>query len=123
MIGNGTRWAIADAPERVNTTETTSRLCFDVLVGAKDVGIGGDIVRGLIVFECPGILCAVDLLQICDAEVPRAPAASASELVHNCWGDREDTRQNHKAVNGCGSSRLFQSAQITAGTMPARRGR
>lgn len=89
MIGNGTFWAIADAAQGVNS-ETTNWSNFDVRVRTKDIRIGRDVVRSLLVFECPELLCAVELFQICDACVLIRQSAATIESVQNHWGSGEE---------------------------------
>ena len=93
MIGNGTFWAIADAAQDIDATDHARRLCSNVLVRAKDIGIGGDVVRGFLVLKCPRILRPIDLFEICDARVPRVPRTGGTgDAADNRRGDGEDSR-------------------------------
>ena len=93
MVGNGTFWAIAYAAQDIDATDQARRLCSNVLVRAEEIGICGEVIRRLLVFELPDVLCPIDLFEICDAGVPRIPATSpTSEFLDNRWCHGEDSR-------------------------------
>jgi len=89
------------------------------MVRAKNIGIGGNVVRSLVVFELPGALCTIDLLQIIDTRIPPIPAASpTSEFLDDRWSHGEDNRQSYEAVNDCDASCFFQSDSDIAAVVP-----
>ena len=118
MVGNGTFRVIADAAESVNATGHTKRLGSDVLIGAEEVGIGGDIVRSLELFTHPHVFCAVDLPKVCFAGVHRCRERFGSQYLRKHKERAHQKREDRKDGNGCDASRFFQTDSDTAGGVP-----
>jgi hypothetical protein len=99
MLSNGAANWRSNCPERVRTTSGTERLRGNIFLRTKQIGLGRNIVRGLLLIEHPSLFGLLNRPQVREARAV-AVRSCTRHAIPNSKGDNRKEDSDDEILHG-----------------------